>query len=95
MSCFASGNGSCYACKKDSLNVEYFLVYGTTICSDTCLDGTYSNVTSYKCHLCDSNCLTCSGNSKFCTSCGFTNFGTVLFLENNKCVQDCKGNYFE
>ncbi len=78
--CFAAGNNSCTVCKKSSGDVNHFLVYGTTICSDRCPIGYYSNATSFKCLACDANCYECVDDSKKCTSCGLTSYGTIVYL---------------
>ena len=75
--------------------MDHFIVYGTTICSDVCTDGTYYNYSSLKCLPCDVNCVTCIDISTKCTSCGFTNYGVRLFLGSNKCLQLCGIGYYQ
>lgn len=44
--------------------------------------------------LCDANCLTCSGTSTFCLSCGFSSIGASLYLFAHGCLLACPNGYF-
>lgn len=65
------------------------MIYGRTLCNNTCSDGTYSNSSSNLCLMCAPQCLTCSGNASNCLSCGFSSIGSNLYLSNNQCLLNC------
>jgi hypothetical protein len=88
--CTGPLNDTCLSCQSiivNSLSVPHYLIYGTTICSDTCPNGQYANNSLNKCLLCDNNCKTCVINSTNCLSCGLTTAGYLVYLDVNKCVQ--------
>ncbi len=70
------------------------MIFRSYKCSQTCLDGTYANSTSYTCLLCASICLTCNYNSTYCTSCGLGSAGVLLYLKNNTCKYECPDGYY-
>lgn len=78
--CTGPSNSTCSVCKTDSNSVMHYLVYGSSICSDTCPPGQFADSSSFKCLLCDSNCDTCVDTSKKCTSCNLTSSGSKVFL---------------
>ena len=97
LSCFAGGSLSCYNCTSSNASgtmTNYFLVYNTNNCSIGCPNGQYQNATSYKCQLCDQNCLTCVTFSTNCLSCGFSSIGASLYLHQSSCLLNCPNQFF-
>ena len=92
--CFGAALSNCYTCGASSVPTNHFLIYGTNICSPTCPAGQYSNATSFKCLLCDVNCLTCVTNSTNCLTCGFSSIGANLYLFGTSCLLTCPNGYF-
>jgi proprotein convertase subtilisin/kexin type 5 len=90
--CFGSAVSECTSCKLATNN--YYLIYGTTYCSQTCPDGQYANATSFSCLLCASSCKTCTTSSTNCVTCGFSQLGTDLFFYSNQCLLTCPYGYF-
>lgn len=56
--CFGSALTKCYSCKNDGTN-NYYLLYGTYTCNQTCSAGQYAVNSSMQCLLCASTCTTC------------------------------------
>ena len=86
--CFGPSQSNCTQCKNDSSTV-YYLVYPSTICATSCIDGQYGIPSLNQCQKCDVNCYTCVTTAKQCTSCFVTKYGLRLYLQNNACVQTC------
>ncbi len=93
--CTGPSNTFCTSCQRNTTNAMFYLVWGTTLCNETCPAGQYSDDASFKCLLCDSNCQTCVQTAKKCTSCNITEFGKRVFLENTVCVEDCTPGFYE
>ena len=89
LSCFAGVSTKCYTC-----SLGYFLIYGTTICNQTCPDGQYGNATSNQCLLCASQCITCVNTSSTCLTCGFSTLGSNFFLYGTQCLIRCPLGYW-
>ena len=64
-------------------------MYSTSICSLNCPSNQYKNVTSRRCLLCSSQCLTCQSNPNYCLTCSLSLFGANLFLYSNQCLLSC------
>jgi len=96
-SCSGGSLFTCLSCKNDLFNgnsTDFFLIYGTTTCNPICPNGQYSNSSSFKCLLCDINCLTCVNTSTICLTCGFSSIGANLFLYQKSCLLSCPLNFF-
>lgn len=95
--CFGSTVNDCYTCTAglvSAVMTNFYLIYSSSTCSQTCPNGQYSNATSYKCLLCDVNCLTCTGTSTSCVTCGFSSIGADLFLYGTSCLLTCPVGFF-
>ena len=90
--CFGADEYSCTACQTFN-GTKYHLVFGANTCINICPAGQYANSTSHLCLVCDSNCATCNGTSKNCTSCFLVN-GFYVYLSNNICLQNCPHGYY-
>ena len=91
--CYDGSSNTCTACAIND-SIPYFLQYGTEECVEDCPDGEYKNVTSLKCQICSSNCLTCDELANKCTSC-FMDSGAYVFLSGTLCVQQCPVGEYE
>merc|ERR1712000_215202 len=86
-------DSNCATCYGDSAN-ECLSCHGEFVLTDedtcVCPDGKF-NSKNFECEECDSNCLTCSGSAKYCTSCsdefylGADNT-CAISPENDECV---------
>lgn len=89
LSCWGGLNTQCNRCNNitNSSNqvTIYYLISGSSTCSQTCPDLQYidSRVPNY-CQLCSSSCLTCAGNSTTCLTCQTGNY-----FYNNTCIPTC------
>jgi proprotein convertase subtilisin/kexin type 5 len=92
--CFGAGLSSCYSCGVSSGSVNYYLIYGTDICSQTCPDGQYANSTSFLCLLCSGSCKTCSATPTYCLTCGLSPYGYAVYLYSNQCLMNCPNSFW-
>ena len=95
LKCSAAGPSACSVCGNNG-TADFFLVYGSSNCSDVCPDGQFSTISvtsGHLCRVCNSECLTCDLSSSNCTSCGRVN-GVWLFLQNFTCVAVCSAGTY-
>ncbi|KAL4482623.1 hypothetical protein ABPG73_021283 [Tetrahymena malaccensis] len=75
----------------DQCNTNQFLDTDG-VCKSNCPPGKWTNTTTKKCELCDSNCKSCDVTSKSnCTSCNSPQF---LDKTSSLCVNTCPSKYF-
>jgi proprotein convertase subtilisin/kexin type 5 len=93
--CTGPTASECSSCKMDPLSsTQYYLVYSSSICSQSCPSGQYSNNTSNRCLMCSLSCLTCSGSASNCLTCGLSVGGLDLFLSGSQCLAVCAQGYY-
>jgi len=70
--CTSAGHTGCASCSINGAGTKLWLAYGTTICDVACPSGEYmgSGADDFKCLVCSSTCLTCTGSSTNCVTCG-------------------------
>ena len=93
--CTGPTNGSCSACKIDNTGVSHFLLPGSNSCSDTCPDSLYANSSTFRCEVCDTNCLKCFNMSTNCTLCKPITESPQIYLQNSTCVDKCDSVFFQ
>lgn len=91
--CFGPDEFSCTACRTHN-GTAYHLIFGSNTCNETCPEGEYANSTSHLCLVCDSNCATCFGTARNCTSCFLVN-GFYVYLHGSICIQECPAGQYE
>lgn len=94
LTCWGALSTQCSRCnnitsRNGSITI-YYLISGTSTCSNVCIDGQYidSNVPNY-CQLCSSTCLTCINSSSNCVNCQ-----TGSYYFNGVCLPTCVAGYY-
>lgn len=83
--CSGSGTSNCTQCSNDGV-FDYYLVYGTTICSPYCPPGQFADTSNgLRCLLCDASCSTCENTSTTCIDCA----AALLKTPASTCVATC------
>ena len=82
----ATCDASCATCNGGNANncltcvASKYLAFGLNTCGSTCPDGQYFPSGVQICYECNVNCVTCSGTSTTCLSCGNSVNGLTLYL---------------
>ena len=94
LTCFGPTSNDCRSCNVSSLSVNFYLIYNTNSCNQTCPNGQYANSSNFRCMLCNANCMTCVNTSSTCLTCGFSAMGANLYLFGSSCLLTCPNGYF-
>ena len=88
--CDTTNLSMCTSCYSNTL-ISTFIYFDSVLkgCYDNCVDGKYSNATSRLCLACDSNCLTCVGNSTFCLKCNTASTFKYMLVNTTTFTQRC------
>lgn len=89
--CSGGNANNCLTCVAGK-----YLAFGLGTCLTACPNGQYFPNGTQTCYECNVNCLTCSGTSTTCGSCGTSVNGLTLFLysSTNECLSACPGNTY-
>ena len=85
--CLDGTHTQCSSCK-----LGYFLQPSSTICLNSCPDGSWEDTTNHICSSCDISCSVCTGaNNDECSSC---NSGYFLQPSSTICLDSCPVGYW-
>ena len=94
LTCLDGTRNYCFACKNIS-TTQFYLIIGTTVCSETCPTGQFiSAAFPNNCQPCSSNCIGCSVTADNCTAANGCPANHFYNNATNGCVLVCPDGTF-